>query len=179
MTSITNNNDVTDMEALYRRAIADASSLTQAETNLVFDWLSPEDDEHLCRTKANGKTRAELIAIAATNREQLTKVESLLVMRSKSFLTDVRREAQSPNQPPPDMMELLDRVQNAVRAALESSPLYQEAYEAVWNALDDQERLAIIAAEHRFCQIIDEDWAEDNRKYPRRQQAEQEGFSRD
>ncbi|KAJ4289906.1 hypothetical protein N0V88_006701 [Collariella sp. IMI 366227] len=110
MTSTTNNNDVTDMEAFYRRAIA--------ETNRVFDWLSPEDDEHLCRTKSNGKTRAELIAIAATNPEQLTKIESQLVMRNKAFLTDLRREAQNPNQPPPNPIELLDRVLNTVEAAL-------------------------------------------------------------
>jgi hypothetical protein len=183
MISTTNNNDVTDMEALYRRAIADASSLTQAETNLIFDWLSPEDDERICRIKANGKTRAELIAIAATNPEELTRVESELVLRSKSFLADLRREAQNPNQPRPDLMELLDRCQNAVEAALRSSPLYHEAYQAVWNALDDQERLAIIAAGNRLFQIMDEEWAEADRKNPRRiQQAEQEGslgFSRD
>ncbi|KAK0736212.1 hypothetical protein B0T21DRAFT_366483 [Apiosordaria backusii] len=183
MISTTNNNDVTDMEALYRRAIADASSLTQAETNLIFDWLSPEDDERICRTKANGKTRAELIAIAATNPEQLTRVESQLVQRSRDLLTDLRREAQNPNQPPPDLVELLGRVENAVRAAYRSSPLHHEAYQAVWNALDDQERLAIIAAQNRLLQIMDEEWAEDNRKYPlRMQQAEQEGslgFSRD
>lgn len=69
MTSTTNNNDATHMEALYRRAIADASALTQAETNLVFGWASPEEEERICRTKANGKTRAQLIAIAATNPE--------------------------------------------------------------------------------------------------------------
>ncbi|KAK4150400.1 hypothetical protein C8A00DRAFT_36997 [Chaetomidium leptoderma] len=182
MTSTTNNNDATDMEALYRRAIADASSLTQAETNLIFDWVSPEEDEHICRTKANGKTRAELIAIAATNPEQLTRVESQLVQRSTVFLTDLRREAQNPNQPPPDMMELIDRAQHFVRSALTKRkiPLYDEAYKAVWNALDDQERLAIIAARDRLSQIMDEEWAEDNRKYPRRmQQPEQVGFSRD
>ncbi|KAL2125931.1 hypothetical protein VTI74DRAFT_2203 [Chaetomium olivicolor] len=183
MTSTTNNNDVTDMEALYRCAIADASSLTQAETNLIFDWLSPEDDERICRTKANGKTRAELITIAATNPEQLTSVESQLVQRSRYLLADLRREAQNPNQPPPDMMELLDRALNAIRAAYTSSPLRDEAYKAVWNALDDQERLAIIAAKNRLLQIMDEERAEDNRKYSlRMQQAEQEGssgFSRD
>jgi hypothetical protein len=184
MTFTTNNNDVTDMEALYRRAIADASSLTQAETNLIFDWVSPEDDERICRTNANGKTRAELIAIAATNPEQLTRVESELVQRSRSFLADLRREAQNPNQPPPDLMELLGRAQDYVRAAISrSSPLHNEAYQAVWNALDDQERLAIIAAQNRLVQIMNEEWAEENRKYPRRiQQAEQEGslgFSRD
>jgi hypothetical protein len=185
MTSTTNNNDVTDMEALYRRAVADASSLTQAETNLIFDWVSPEDDERICRTNANGKTRAELIAIAATNPEQLTRVESELVQRSASFLADLRREAQNPNQPPPDLMEVIGRAQDAIRAAIirSTTPLYKEAYEAVWNALDDQERLAIIAAQDRLVQIMDEERAEDDRKYPRRiQQAEQEGslgFPRD
>ncbi|KAK4106014.1 hypothetical protein N658DRAFT_502552 [Parathielavia hyrcaniae] len=170
------NNDVTDMEALYRRAIADASSLTQAETNLIFDWLSPEDDERICRTKANGKTRAELIAIAATNPEQLTKVECQLVGRMKSLLTDLRREAQNPNQPPPDMMELIGDVEDAARAVIRSSPLHQEAEQASWNALDDQEKRAFVAAHDRFFQILDEEWAEENRKYPlRMQQAEQEG----
>jgi hypothetical protein len=185
MTSTTNNIDATDMEALYRRAIADASSLTQAETNLIFDWLSPEEDEHICRTKANGKTRAELIAIAATNPEQLTRVESELVQRSREFVTDLRREEQNPNQPPPDMMEVIDRALIAVRAMISRRssplyPLYEEAYEAVWNALDDQERLAIIAAQDRLVQIMNEDYAEADRKNPRRTQpAEQEGFSRD
>ncbi|KAK4148404.1 hypothetical protein C8A00DRAFT_39035 [Chaetomidium leptoderma] len=174
-----NNNDVTDKEALYRRAIADASSLTQAEINLVFGWLSPEEDEHLCRTKANGKTRAELIAIAVTNPEQLTRVETQLVTRSKGFLTDLRREAQNPNQPPPGPMELIDRAQDAIRAALGSTPLHREAYQAVWDALDDQERLAIIAADNRFTQIMDEEWAEADRKNPRRPQVMPEGFSRD
>ena len=184
MTSTTNNNDTTNMEALYRRAIADASSLTQAETNLIFDWLSPEDDERICRTKANGKTRAELIAIAATNPEQLTRIESQLVQRSRALLTDLRREAQNPNQPPPDLLELLGRVENAVREAHTPRPLYNEAYQAVWNALDDQEKLAINAAQNRLLQIMDEEKAEDDRNYAlRMQQAEQEraalGFSRD
>ncbi|KAK0742052.1 hypothetical protein B0T21DRAFT_360575 [Apiosordaria backusii] len=187
MTSTTNNNDVTDMEALYRSAIADASSLTQAETNLIFGWASPEEDERICRTKANGKTRAELIAIAATNPEQLTKVESQLVQRSKGFLADLRREEQNPNQPPPDLpglLELIDRAQDAARAAISSSPLYHKAHKAVWDALDDQERLAIIAAQNRLVQIMDEERAEDNRIYQLRkaQQAEQMaslGFSRD
>lgn len=182
MTSTSSNNGATDMEALYRRAIADASSLTQAETNLIFDWVPPEEDEHLCRTKANGKTRAELIAIAATNPEQLTRVESQLVQRSKVFLFDLQRETQNPNQPPPDMMEVLDRAQNVVRAILNlrSSALYDEAYQAVWDALDDQERLAIIAARNRFLQIQEEEYAEADRKNPRRtQQAWPEGFSRE
>ncbi|KAH6856680.1 hypothetical protein B0I37DRAFT_368075 [Chaetomium sp. MPI-CAGE-AT-0009] len=170
MTSTTNNDNVTDMQVLYRRAIADASSLTQAETNLIFGWCSPEEDERICRRKANGKTRAELIAIAATNPEQLTRVESELVQRSKVSLPYLRREEQNPNQPPPDMMEVLDHAQNFIRAAIKSrsTPLYDEAYMAVWNALDDQERLAIMAAQDRLCQIMDEEWAEDKRKYPRR-----------
>lgn len=178
----TNDNNLTDIKALYRRAIADASSLTQAEINLIFDWPSPEEDERICRMKANGKTRAELIAIAATNPEQLTRVESELVQRSKRFLADLRREEQNPNQPPPDMMELLDRSQDVLNALLRSrsTPLYREAYQAVWNALDDKEKLAIIAARNRLVQIMDEEWAEADRKNPRRiQQAEQEVFSRD
>lgn len=185
MTSTSSNNGATDMEALYRRAIADASSLTQAETNLIFDWVPPEEDEHLCRTKANGKTRAELIAIAATNPEQLTRVESELVQRSQVFLSELRRETQNPNQPPPDLMEVLDRAQSFVREMLNfrSSPLYDlydEAYQAVWNALDDQERLAILAAQNRLAQIMDEEYAEADRKNPRKtQQAWPEGFSRE
>ncbi|KAK4033692.1 hypothetical protein C8A01DRAFT_19400, partial [Parachaetomium inaequale] len=171
MTSTTNNNDATDMEALYRRAVADASSLTQAEINLIFDWVSPEEDKYICRTKANGKTRAELIAIAATNPEQLTSVECLLVLRSTAFLIELRREAQNPNQPP-DMMELIDGAQHFVRSVLTKRkiPLYSEAYQAIWNAFDDQERLAIIAVQDRLSQIRDEEWAEGNRKYPRRMQ---------
>ncbi|KAK4665440.1 hypothetical protein QC763_0062450 [Podospora pseudopauciseta] len=189
MTSTTNNNDATDMEALYRCAIADASSLTQAETNLVFGWASPEEDERICRTKANGKTRAELIAIAATNPEQLTKVECQLVQRSKAFLADFRREEQNPNQPTPDLLgllEVIDRGRDNLRAAinLRSIPLYKEAHKAVWDALDDRERLAIIAAKNRCVQILDEDRAEDDRIYElqKAQQAEHRaslGFSRD
>ncbi|KAK0670182.1 hypothetical protein QBC41DRAFT_390160 [Cercophora samala] len=178
MTSTTNNNDVTDMEALYRRAIADASSLTQAETNLIFGWASPEEDERICRIKANGKTRAELIAIAVTNPEQLTKVESELIRRSKGLLADFRREEQNPNQPPldlPGLLELIDRAQDALGEAINSSPLYHEAHKAVWDALDDQEKLAIIAARNRLVQIRDEERGEDNRIYQliRAKQAEE------
>ncbi|KAH6635860.1 hypothetical protein F5144DRAFT_159383 [Chaetomium tenue] len=178
-----NNSDATDMEALYHRAVADASSLTQAEINLIFGWVSPEEDEHICRTKANGKTRAELIAIAATNPEQLTRVESALVQRSVPFLIELRREAQNSNGPPPDMIEVIDRGQQFIALALAKRkiPLYKEAHQAVWNALDDQERLAIIAAGDRLSQIMDEEWAEEDRRNPRRtQQPEQvPGFSRD
>lgn len=46
--------------ARYRRAIANPSSLIQAEINTVLGWLSPEDDDRLCREKSGGKTRAEL-----------------------------------------------------------------------------------------------------------------------
>ncbi|EAQ91660.1 predicted protein [Chaetomium globosum CBS 148.51] len=178
-----NNSDTTDMEALYRRAVADASSLTQGEINLIFGWVSPEEDEHICRTKANGKTRAELIAIAATNPEQLTRVESELVQRSVPFLIELRREAQNPNGSPPDMIEVIDRGQQfiALAQAKRKIPLYKEALQAVWNSLDDQERLAIIAAGEQSSQIMDEEWAEADRKTPRRiQQTDQvPEFSRD
>ncbi|KAK4170656.1 hypothetical protein QBC36DRAFT_316500, partial [Triangularia setosa] len=145
----------------------------------LFNWparvIILNKDERICRTNANGKTRAELIAIAATNPEQLTRVESQLVQRSKVLLADLRREEQNPNQLPPDLMEIIGRAQDTVRAALRTSPLHHEAYQAVWNVLDDQEKLAIIAAKNRLVQIMEEEWAEADRKNPRKiQQPEQE-----
>ncbi|KAK4104662.1 hypothetical protein N658DRAFT_185655 [Parathielavia hyrcaniae] len=128
--TIIHNDNVTDMEPIYRRTIADASSLTQAETNLVFDWLSPEDDERICREKANGKTRAALIAIAATNPEQLTNIESQLVMRLRGFHTELQREAQ--NRPPPDMMELIDNALHSIRRNIRAAPLRDDAEQAVF-----------------------------------------------
>ncbi|KAK4107590.1 hypothetical protein N656DRAFT_772435 [Canariomyces notabilis] len=176
-----------EREAFYRRAVADASSLTQAEINLIFGWVSPEEDEQICRANANGKTRAELIAIAATNPEQLTKVESELVQRSQALLTDLRREATNPihNLPPglKTLDELAARAQIVMEEALSwnRDPLREEAYQAVWNALDDQERRAIIAAQNRLMQIMDEELAEEERKYPRRMQQPElpEGYVRD
>lgn len=64
-------------------------------------------------------------------------------------------------------MGFIDCAQDAFQASISlgSNPLYEEADKAVWNALDDQERLAIIAADKRFVQITEEERAEDNRRY--------------
>jgi hypothetical protein len=183
------HNDATYMELnpLYRRAIADASSLTQAEINQIFDWVSPEEDEEICRTHANGKTRAELIAIAATNPEQLTKVECDLVRRNGVFLVGLRREPTNPIENVPPSLKTLSEATTRAQIFLGASirrrrdPLRGEAFQAVFDALDDQERRAIVAAGDRFLQIMNEDMAEQEREYPRRMQQPElpEGFVRD
>jgi len=57
------------LDALYRRAIADPSSLSEAEINVILEWVSPEDEDSLCRQETDGKSRADLIAQALAQPE--------------------------------------------------------------------------------------------------------------
>ncbi|OIW33006.1 hypothetical protein CONLIGDRAFT_676821 [Coniochaeta ligniaria NRRL 30616] len=156
MTSTTDNSE---LDALYRRAIADPTSLSQAETNTVLRWLSPEDDDRLCRDKTGGKSRADLIAQALAHPEQLTKVECALLRRSGEFVMQ---------RPPPtdDPLELVGRLANAVdrlEASYREPPAqpYHDAYKAVWaGAIGDQEKRAIEAAGVRERVFMDEEAAD-------------------
>jgi len=67
-----------DLEALYRRAIADPKSITRAERNAIWGWPPPEEEDRLCIART-GHTRAELIAKALSSPDDLTPLEAKIV----------------------------------------------------------------------------------------------------
>ena len=69
-----------DLEALYRRAIADPESITRAERNAIWGWPPPEEEDRLCVART-GHTRAELKAKALSNPDDLTLLEAKILCR--------------------------------------------------------------------------------------------------
>ncbi|KAJ4303863.1 hypothetical protein N0V88_001460 [Collariella sp. IMI 366227] len=65
-------------EGLYRRAAADPQSISRAERNAIWNHPPPEDEDRLCVAKT-GCTRAELLAKALANPEQLTHLETKIL----------------------------------------------------------------------------------------------------
>ncbi|KAK3941483.1 hypothetical protein QBC46DRAFT_353322 [Diplogelasinospora grovesii] len=169
-----------ERDALHRRAIADPSSLSQAEINAVLNWLSPEDDERICREKGGGRTRAELVAYALSRPEELTKVECHLIMRNLSLAEEYRRESENnnpaapPPPPPPDLFELYARMEAALdvlfasygTASLTQQQLGEDAYWAVWAAaISDDEKRAVQVARVRMAALRAEARFERERHY--------------
>lgn len=134
------------LNTLCHRALADPSSLSEAEINVILSWVSPEEDDRLCRQKTGGKSRADLIAQALAHPEQLTTVECELLGR---FVTLVRPPPPEPETHDP--LELIRRIDKHVasyRSLLYMPQTLQEAAQkAVWAAaVGEDERRARTAA---------------------------------
>ncbi|KAK3934018.1 hypothetical protein QBC46DRAFT_429447, partial [Diplogelasinospora grovesii] len=149
------------------------------EINAVLNWLSPEDNERICREKGGGRTRAELVAYALSRPEELTKVECHLIMRNLSLAEEFRRESENNNNPaapppPPDLFELYARMEAALdglfasygTASLTQQQLGEDAYWAVWAAtISDDEKRAVQVARVRLAALRAEERFERERHY--------------
>src|ERR1700742_2334366 len=65
-------------QALYNRAIADPSSLTDRERRIITHRPPPEEEDALCRT-ACGQSMSELVTKAIQKRDSLTWREAHLL----------------------------------------------------------------------------------------------------
>ena len=130
-----------DLEPLYRRAIADPESITRAERNAIWGWPPPEEEDRLCVART-GHARAELIAKAFSNPDDLTLLEVKIVYHLDGV--QVRMN--------PSREEQLEPQAYSLRRSMNPSPtevLFDEAQRALMKLDGEDEKTAWVNAAKR------------------------------
>lgn len=132
-----------DLEQLYRRAIADPRSITRAEHNLIRDWPPPEEEDRLCVART-GLKRAQLVAKALANPDELTLEEAMIVHHTKGIHFDAKNNLNGH-----------ERLMHLKRRHEDPSPLellHDEAANEVWKITGEEEKMAMSnALKRRFA----------------------------
>ncbi|KAH8887927.1 hypothetical protein GQ53DRAFT_749574 [Thozetella sp. PMI_491] len=130
-----------DLDDLYRRAIADPSSISRDESNTIKGWPPPDEEDRLCVSRT-GSTRAELVAKAVAHPDNLSRDECEILQHPRGVLFDEDKN-----------LPLDQRLERMRRARTDRNPLQDQAWDALLGIASEDMKQADQAARMRLLAI--------------------------